>query len=184
MTQQVLRDQQANYHAWSLDQLEFDLWRGMAAGTQAQGSWQNLKGKRVELQIKSLIRQRLRDYDLIDSEQMQEIILKDGRFLKFADEPDIAIYENNTIQAAIEVKGGIDTAAILERIGAASKSLNRAKEENPQAHTILLIQEVSLTQQASNDLATNQNTVNHWFTVEAFLHNSETQQTLFHLLGI
>lgn len=27
-----------------IDQIEFDLWRGMAAGSQAQGSWQN--GKR------------------------------------------------------------------------------------------------------------------------------------------
>lgn len=85
---------------------------------------------------------------------------------------------------AIEVKGGIDTAAILERVGAAIKSLSRAKEENPAAHTVLLMPEVSFTQQASLDLLNNQNAVNYWFTVEAMLNNPATQQNVFHLLGI
>lgn len=31
---------------------EFDLWRGMAAGTQAQGSWQNAKGTEAEILVK------------------------------------------------------------------------------------------------------------------------------------
>lgn len=168
----------------NIDAREFDLWRGMAAGTQAQGSWQNLKGQRVELQVKSLIRQRLREKGLIQTEQGNRIELTNGRFLHFADEPDIALYESNLIQVAIEIKGGIDTAAILERVGAAIKSLSRAKEENPAAHTVLLMPEVSFTQQASLDLLNNQNAVNYWFTVEAMLNNPATQQSVFRLLGI
>ena len=41
-----------------VDEREFHLWRGMAAGAQAQGSWGNLKGKRVEVQVKTVLRQR------------------------------------------------------------------------------------------------------------------------------
>ena len=55
--------------------------------------------------------------------------LKDNRRIEFADEPDIAIYLGDQIKVAIEVKGGIDTAGVLERIGAALKSLSRAKAE-------------------------------------------------------
>lgn len=168
----------------NIDAREFDLWRGMAAGTQAQGSWQNLKGQRVELQVKSLIRQWLRERDLIQTEQENRIELTDGRFLQFANEPDIAIYSSDLIQIAVEIKGGIDTAAILERIGAAIKSLSRATEENPAACTILLVPEVSLTQQASLDLLNNKNAVNHWFTVEAALNDLDTQQHMFRLLGV
>jgi hypothetical protein len=61
-------------------------------------------------------------------------------FLKHA-----AIYKEDKIQAAVEIKGGIDTAGVLERVGAAIKSLRRAKEENPQSTTILILQGVSIT---------------------------------------
>ena len=36
----------------SIDAREFELWRGMAAGSQAQGSWGNTKGDRIEVVIK------------------------------------------------------------------------------------------------------------------------------------
>lgn len=47
---------------------EFDLWRGMAAGSQAQGSWQNTKGNKVEVTVKGAIQRRLRERELILSE--------------------------------------------------------------------------------------------------------------------
>jgi len=43
-------------HDEKVNDREFDLWRGMAAGSQAQGSWQNTKGDRAEVVIKELIR--------------------------------------------------------------------------------------------------------------------------------
>ena len=112
---------------------EFDLWRGMAAGSQAQGSWQNAKGSRVEIIVKGLLQRRLRDKNLVsaETEDGMRIELNDGRVVVFADEPDVAIYANDRIQAAIEIKGGIDTAGVLERVGAAIKSLRRARKENP-----------------------------------------------------
>jgi hypothetical protein len=158
---------------------EFDIWRGMAAGAQADGSWRNLKGKKTELVVKSAILRRLRSGNLIEAETPNEIALKDGRIIIFADEPDIAIYSGNILQVAIEVKGGIDTAGILERVGAAIKSLSRAFEENPNAITILLLQGVSVTQRAIEDLGISKHAVHHWFTVEEFLEAGEQQENIF-----
>lgn len=163
---------------------EFDLWRGMAAGTQAQGSWQNLKGSRIEAQVRAIIRQRIRETGGVVAESVRGIELQNGRFLVFGDEPDVAIYDQDVIQVAMEIKGGIDTAAILERIGAAIKSLSRAKEENAEAHTILLVQEVSLTKTATSDLEINRLAVNHWFTIESFLGDTRQREAIFQLMGL
>lgn len=167
-----------------VDAREFDLWRGMAAGSQAQGSWQNAKGSLAELEIKSVLRQYLRDKGFVVQESVTRLFLRDGREIAFADEPDIAIYRDTEIQVAVEVKGGIDTAAILERVGAAIKSLQRAKEENPQSVTVLLIQGVSLTQQAMVDLETSRSAVNHWYTIEEFLGEPDRQTEVLSLLGV
>jgi len=42
-------------HDEEMDPREFDIWRGMCAGSQAQGSWQNIKGDRAEVVVKDLI---------------------------------------------------------------------------------------------------------------------------------
>lgn len=164
---------------------EFDLWRGMAAGSQAQGSWQNTKGNRVEVIVKGIMQRRLREKGLASGEtgdgvRMQ---LKDGRTVIFADEPDVAIYQDNRILAAVEIKGGIDTAGVLERVGAAIKSLRRARDENSQSITILILQEVSITGTAKHDLEINRDAVNHWFTIEEVLDNEGKREQLFKLLG-
>ncbi|HIE51029.1 MAG TPA: XcyI family restriction endonuclease [Armatimonadetes bacterium] len=170
-----------------IDPEEFDLWRGMAAGSQAQGSWQNTKGDRVEIIIKGVLQRRLREKGLVAEEtgdgglRMQ---LKDGRSFVFADEPDVGIYKAAKVQAALEIKGGIDPAGVLERIGAAVKSLRRAKEENPESVTILVLQGVSITPRARRDLATNQDAVNYWFTVEEVLENEVKRNEFFGLLGL
>lgn len=169
-----------------VDAREFDLWRGMAAGTQAQGSWQNAKGQRVEIEVKRFIRNRLDEAGLIEEESPGglQIQLTDARRIIFSDEPDIAIFNETAIECAIEIKGGIDTAGVLERIGAAMKSLSRAKEENASSITILVLQEVSLTETARADLQNNQNIVNYWFTLEELSENRERQNVFWDLLGL
>jgi hypothetical protein len=169
-----------------IDAREFDLWRGMAAGSQAQGSWQNTKGNRVEVIVKGLLQRRLREKGLVSDEKEDglRMQLQDGRVVVFADEPDVAIYLDNKIQAAVETKGGIDTAGVLERVGAAIKSLRRAREENPQSTTILILQGVSITQKARSDLEINRDAVNYWFAVEDILENEDKRQEVFELLGI
>ncbi|MEM1170586.1 MAG: XcyI family restriction endonuclease [Cyanobacteria bacterium P01_H01_bin.35] len=165
---------------------EFNIWRGMAAGAQAQGSWQNIKGNKIEILIRGLLERRLKEQRLVTDEKTDNstINLLDDRVIIFADEPDIAVYQDEKIIAAIEIKGGIDRAGILERVGAAIKSLSRAKTINPESITILILQGVSLTQQAIEDLNNHQLIVNYWFTVEAVLEDNQKQNELFTLLAI
>lgn len=55
---------------------EFDLWRGMAAGAQAQGSWQNTKGARMELVLKGLVKRRLAETGLASGDaDIAEILI-------------------------------------------------------------------------------------------------------------
>lgn len=165
---------------------EFDLWRGMAAGAQAQGSWQNAKGTEAEILVKDLIRRRLQERKLIAEESAEgtQITLSDGRRVAFGDEPDIAFYKGNRIQAAVEIKGGIDPAGVLERLGAALKSLTRAREENPTAVTILLMPGSSLTERAKEDLKLSRHIVTHWFTLEGLLTDEAVRAEVFDLLNI
>ncbi len=169
-----------------VDAREFDLWRGMAAGTQAQGSWQNTKGGRVEALMKGLIRRGLRERGWVVTESAGggQMELSDGRTVMFGDEPDIAFYKGDRIRAAVEVKGGIDTAGVLERLGAALKSLNRVREENPTAVTILVIQGVSLTDRARADLELSRHIITHWSTVESLLTEEAARAEVFELLSI
>ena len=143
-------------HDEKIDSREFDLWRGMAAGSQAQGSWQNTKGDRTEIVIKDLIARRIRE----GNQMIEEISHGKGEILKLrarrqfilGNEPDVGVYKNNHIQTVIEIKGGIDPAGVLERFGAALKSLRRAKQENPKSITILIMQGVSLTTKAEEEI--------------------------------
>ncbi|MCB8951239.1 MAG: XcyI family restriction endonuclease [Ardenticatenales bacterium] len=169
-----------------IDAREFDLWRGMAAGSQAQGSWQNTKGRKMEIVLQGIIRRRLRESGLVAEEidDKPRMTLTDHRVVVFADEPDIGFYQDDKIVATIEVKGGIDKAGVLERVGAAIKSLSRSKEENPDSVTILILQEVSMTPQSVIDLQTNQKNVNHWFTMEDVLESEEKRGEIFALLRI
>lgn len=170
-----------------IDPREFDLWRGMAAGAQAQGSWQNAKGRGIELVITGAIKRQLKEKNLIHDEvdfTGSQFLLQDGRTIVFADESDIAIYKNEQVVSAVEIKGGIDTAGVLERVGAAIKSLSRAVAANPNATTILLVQGVSVTQQAEVDLLNARSSIHYWFTIEEMLESEETQDKFFALLGV
>lgn len=170
----------------TVDGREFDLWRGMAAGSQAQGSWQNAKGRQMELIIRGMVRLRLREANLLSGsdDDATRIELADGRAVVFGSEPDIAFYEGEHVAAALEIKGGIDKAGVLERVGAALKSLRRAKNENPAAKTILVLAEASLTPQALHDLELNQQIIDHWFTAEAVLEDEGQRNDLFRLLAL
>ena len=180
-----------------IDAREFDLWRGMAAGSQAQGSWQNAKGNRIEIVIRGIIQLRLREKELVaeeekivsdDEAQGSLMRLKDGRAVILADEPDVAIYRDEgpkrVIEAAVEIKGGIDAAGVLERVGAALKSLRRAKKENSKSVTVLILQGVSMTETAKRDLQISRDVVNHWFTIESLLEDEGQREELFRLLRI
>jgi hypothetical protein len=171
----------------NLDARVFDVWRGMTAGSTAQGSWQNRKGKIAEDIVKGIVRQRLRDHqsEVADRSSEAADLLTDGRTIRYGSEPDIALYsDTGTILAAVEVKGGIDTAGVLERIGAALKSLSRAKYESPHAITMLIMYRVSMTEQARQELDAHRSEIDYWFTLEDVLNRDAIRQRIFELLAI
>lgn len=169
-----------------IDAREFDLWRGMAAGSQAQGSWQNTKGASAEKAIREVIVQRLQRRQLVSGRQASaaRIDLGDGRVLVFADEPDIAILQNNVPQIAVEIKGGIDRAGILERIGAALKSLRRTRQENPDSVTVLILPDVAMTERAWEDLSINTEIVTHICSLKAILEDEHEREEFFQILQL
>ena len=175
-------------HDEKIDAREFDLWRGMAAGSQAQGSWQNTKGVRAEIVIKELIKKRVRERGLIIEEivrgKSEKLKLNDGRILVMGSEPDIGIYKNDTIQIAVEIKGGIDPAGVHERFGATLKSLRRAKQENPKSVTILIMKAVSLTSKAEEEINRSKATIDYFFTIENILGSGDLRKQLFEVLNI
>jgi len=169
-----------------IDPREFDLWRGMTAGSTAQGSWQNRKGNIAEDLIKGFIKRRIHSKGLLAKEDNggAVAVLTDGRTVRYGSEPDIAFYAGQNILAAVEIKGGIDTAGVLERVGAAIKSLSRAKSENPDAVTMLIMYRTAVTEQARQDLEAHRNEIDCWFTIEDALNREETKQEIFRRLGI
>ena len=170
-----------------IDPREFDLWRGMTAGSTAQGSWQNRKGNIAEELVKGFIHRRIRERGLLATVSANEMTetLKDHRTIAYGSEPDIAVYdEEQRILVAVEIKGGIDPAGVLERIGAAIKSLSRAKQENPNALTILIMYKVSMTYQTLQELEAHQNDIDYWLTIEDVLNRDDIRQQLFKQLGI
>jgi hypothetical protein len=169
-----------------IDAREFTLWRGMAAGSQAQGSWQNTKGASAEIVIRELILRRLQENGVISGEEasVTKIRLSAARLLVFAHEPDIAIYENDLPVVAVEIKGGIDTAGVLERVGAALKSLRRARQENPLATTILILQDASLTKRAMQDLGINTEIVTQFYNAKTLIVDDAARENFFRNLGI
>ena len=99
-------------------------------------------------------------------------------------EPNIGIYKNDTIQVAVEIKGGIDPAGVLERFGAALKSLRRAKQENSQSVTVLIMQGVSLTSKAEEEISKSKATIDYFFTIEDVIGNEDLRKRLFEVLNI
>ncbi len=174
-----------------IEQREFDIWRGMAAGSQAQGSWQNRKGDQTEMVIRQDLVSQLHRLQLLEADQTVDITtrvlglpLLDGRTVRLGSEPDILIYDDYRIHAAVEVKGGIDTAGVLERVGAAIKSLSRGKDESTGAITILIMSEVSMSDQAKRDIESNKANVNYLFTVEDIIEDSDLKQRYYSLMGL
>jgi len=168
-----------------IDPREFDLWRGMAAGTQAQGSWQNEKGIEAARVIAEILIKRIKSKNLISTILSEsKFHLKDGRELVIGREPDIGFYDRTgKILIAVEIKGGIDTAGVLERLGAALKSLSRAKRENPQSLTILVVPSVAATETFKRDVKAAKD-VDHYFAHEELVNNPSKQEEFFNLLSL
>ena len=136
--------------------------------------------------MREVILRRLQERGIISGDQANNTTFELGSemTLVFSDEPDIAIYKNSIPLVAVEIKGGIDPAGVLERVGAALKSLRRTKQENPSSITILILQDVSLTERARKDLSINLEIVTHLYSTSSILSDEEKREEFFTILGI
>ena len=56
----------------------------------------------------------------------------------FASEPDVAFQKDGSLESIVEIKGGIDPAGALERLGAANQSASAALASNPRCKNFLV----------------------------------------------
>lgn len=169
-----------------IDEREFNMWRGMTAGAKADGSWRNNKGERAEELIKTLVINRIKVKGLLLSSNRAntEFDLSDGRKIVFASEPDITILKQGLALNAVEIKGGIDSAGVLERLGAAIKSFSRVKNENPDALTLLIMYKVATSIQAEKEIRSNKRNIDFFMPLEEVLESKEENNRFFGLLRI
>ncbi len=160
---------------------ELDLWRGMAAGAQAQGTWQNIKGTRAEQQIYDLVRGFIANLGS-EGKRKGEFVMHDGRRIVLRKDPDIAVYRSDKIEAAAEIKGGIDPAGALERLGAALKTLERIQRKCPEASLILVAPRSAMTRAFLEELK--QRPQIYLFALEDLLTSEQEQQRFLHALKL
>ena len=164
-----------------VDERELDLWRGMTAGTQAQGAWQNIKGKRAEKQVYGLITSAL-DRLGAKKEKDGQFRLADGRLVIFGKDPDVVVRLRDKILAAVEIKGGIDPAGVLERLGAALKTLERIQREHPEAALILVAPSTAMTTTFRSELEHRSHI--YFFALEDLMTDEKKAQEFLSVMGI
>ena len=127
-------------------------YRNMIAslGITFDGSMRNTIGRLPEQRIRRLLLQYVfengwlispeyRDVDSIpDAPPNGQYRLADGFVMAFSSEPDVAFRRGDSLEATIEIKGGIDAAGALERLGAAQKSAEAAIAENQRCKNFLI----------------------------------------------
>lgn len=119
-------------------------------GITFDGSMRNAVGRLPEQRIRRLLLQYLFEnsalmvpefpgVDSIPSVPANgEYTLPDNIVMSFSSEPDVAFRRGDSLEATIEIKGGIDPAGALERLGAAEKSAQAAIEVNRRCKNFLV----------------------------------------------
>ena len=119
-------------------------------GISFDGTIRNRMGELPEQRVRSLLLRYTFDNGLLTDPQYEDVNAiptapPSGRYwltgdlvMAFRSEPDVAFYLGESPQATIEIKGGIDPAGALERLGAAEKSAQAAIESNPRCKNFLI----------------------------------------------
>ena len=121
-----------------------------ALGITFDGSMRNTIGRLPEQRIRRLLLRYVFENGMLTSPAYPDVdslpvapangeyTLRDGFVMTFSSEPDIAFRRDSSLEATIEIKGGIDPAGALERLGAADKSAQAAIEINPRCKNFLI----------------------------------------------
>ena len=119
-------------------------------GISFDGSMRNVMGRLPEFRIRRLLLQHAIANQLMESVEYPDSASvpsapPNGRHtlagdivMIFASEPDVAFWQGDSLEATIEIKGGIDPAGALERLGAANKSASAALADNPRCKNFLV----------------------------------------------
>ena len=119
-------------------------------GITFDGSMRNTIGRLPEQRIRRLLLRYVFENGMLTSPEYSdadslpdapangEYTLRDHFVMTFSSEPDVAFRRDNSLEATIEIKGGIDPAGALERLGAADKSAQAAIEVNPRCKNFLI----------------------------------------------
>lgn len=119
-------------------------------GITCDGSMRNTVGRLPERRIRRLLLQYVYENAMLltpeypDADSIPvapangEYVLRDNFVMVFSSKPDIGFRRGNLLEATIEVKGGIDPAGALERLGAAEKSAQAAIEVNRRCKKFLV----------------------------------------------
>ena len=119
-------------------------------GITFDGSMRNTVGRLPEHRIRLLLLQYLLANGMLiapeypDANELPaeppngEYTLLDNITMVFSSEPDVGFRRGDLLEATIEIKGGIDPAGALERLGAAEKSAQAAIEVNRRCKNFLI----------------------------------------------
>lgn len=176
-----------------------------SAGAQINGSWLNRVGEEAELVTrKMLVRAAARTGRLVSvilrdgststvfDDVVEQVPILSGMRLSnqtsilFSSEPDISLLNaSGELVAAIEVKGGKDTAGALERYGAAKKSFEEARRQKSDARTIFLAS--CITDEVKKRLADDEIVTNSYNLTDIVIDEREREEFVrfvFKLLDI
>ncbi|MFN3691011.1 MAG: XcyI family restriction endonuclease, partial [Fimbriimonadales bacterium] len=159
----------------NIDPRKLDLWRGMAAGAQAQGSWQNAKGVQYEVIVQQILASYVQESGIIARQSSQRLDLQNGRSILFGSDPDVRLLQGQQLLSAVEIKGGIDVAGAHERLGAAIKTLRDCKAKYPDCVTILLLRRETLTSGLIARLQQSETEIERWFALEDILNDAKVR---------
>jgi hypothetical protein len=119
-------------------------------GISFDGSMRNVMGRLPEFRIRRILLQHAIENQILTSDEYPDVdsvpsappngrhTLADSIVMIFASEPDVAFHRDGSLEATIEIKGGIDPAGALERLGAANKSASSALTSNPRCKNFLV----------------------------------------------
>ena len=134
-------------------------------GISFDGSIRNKMGVLPEYRLRRLLLRYVNESGLLAAPEYAAVLdipanppsgrygLADGLTMVFGSEPDIAFRRGDTLEATIEIKGGIDPAGALERLGAAEKSAQAAIEANPRCKNFLVAGAITAEMRRRLDLS-------------------------------
>jgi hypothetical protein len=182
----------------SLEELHDELLRAFlysSAGAQIQGSWNNAIGEHGHTVVKKLILESLMEEAVqlvwkndsttkvneIKTEELRDRIpqvkvlrLTDGFHCIFSSEPDVSLRSpDEKPLIAVEVKAGTDPAGALERLGAATKSLDNERSMNPGVKTVYVAS--CITREVKNRIE-QMNPFDHTFLLSELLADAKVRK--------